>query len=59
MGQDLTKLTPDELKARQIKEMDAEMKQKLQRGANYNSYFPPLVNLLRLLIANVGHARLD
>jgi len=42
MGQDLTKLTPDELKARQIKEMDAEMKQKLQRGANYNSYSPPL-----------------
>jgi hypothetical protein len=41
MGQDLTKLTPDELKARQIKEMDAEMKHKLQRGANYNSYYPP------------------
>jgi hypothetical protein len=40
MGQDLTKLTPDELKARQIKEMDAEMKHKLQRGANYNSYYP-------------------
>jgi len=37
MGQELTKLSPEELKARQIKEMDAELKQKLQRGANYNS----------------------
>jgi len=36
MGQELTKLSPEELKARQIKEMDAELKQKLQRGANYN-----------------------
>ncbi len=37
MGQELTKLTPEEMQARQIKEMDAEMRQKLQKGANYNS----------------------
>jgi hypothetical protein len=51
MGQDLTKLTPDELKARQIKEMDAEMKHKLQRGANYNSYYPLLLLLPNPLLS--------
>lgn len=37
MGQDLSTLSPEELKKRQIREMDMEIKHKLGKGANYNS----------------------
>eukprot|EP01089_Gocevia_fonbrunei_P016908 TRINITY_DN5355_c0_g1_i1.p1 TRINITY_DN5355_c0_g1~~TRINITY_DN5355_c0_g1_i1.p1 ORF type:complete len:106 (+),score=21.76 TRINITY_DN5355_c0_g1_i1:65-382(+) len=36
MGQDLSRFTPEELQAREIKAMDEEMKMKLRKGANYN-----------------------
>ena len=39
MGNEVTKLSPEELKNRQIQKVDMEMSRKMQKGSRYNSMY--------------------
>lgn len=39
MGQEPTKLTPEQLKNREIQRVDSEMRKRLGKGVHYNSKY--------------------